>query len=83
MQNMRFTLPEIAASVRDLGYRGKELFSDGYSCVATSPRTISSWSFESNSSSFRGAFSSVATLDLTRGLLSLAFSSSDLAIFHS
>lgn len=33
MQNMRFTLPEIAASVRDLGYRGKELFSDGYSCV--------------------------------------------------
>ena len=29
MQTMRFTMSEIADSVRDLGYRGKEHWSEG------------------------------------------------------
>lgn len=51
MQMMRFTLPEIAEAVRDLGYRGREYLADGYSYVesASSGKTFHLLCYDSQS----------------------------------
>ena len=57
MQTMRFTMSEIADSVRDLGYRGKEHWSEGITCVesATSGKIFSLYCYDTESNALSDA----------------------------
>ena len=56
MEPMRFTLPEISAALRDLGYRGKEYLGEGFSYVesATGGKTFHLFCYGNESTALSG-----------------------------